>query len=162
MQRITMEFLPDENVRGMLHQHGIPDEFIDDAVPEFVIYWMERGEAKHSWGSTFIKHCIRVWREQQTTNHLQQRQHRMTRDWRPDEMTVNALVAEGIPIQVIQGQLPEFILYWMEHGLACATWNAKFLAHVRRNQHTKPQSTRDLSLVDQLTDRSWADGGSSE
>ena len=72
--------------------------------------------------------------------------------------------------------LPEFILFWTDSGEVHTSWNSKFLQHIkyqwaRRGSAPQPGesahghrqgsggtgSTRARSLVEDLTDRSWAD-----
>jgi hypothetical protein len=70
---------PDRETLGRLAQHNIPSSFALEQVPEFVNYWRERGESAHSWGSKFIQHTIRKWREYEST---QNSQSLMSRSWR--------------------------------------------------------------------------------
>ena len=68
--------------------------------------------------------------------------------------------------------LPEFILYWQENGSAQCSWSTKFLQYVKRqwayqsklvmeNSNGKQQRhskgrIRDRSIIEKLSDRSWA------
>ena len=65
---IPSSWSPDSEVLRQLQQYNIPSKFINDQIPEFVIYWSERNDPKFSWGSKFIKHVIRLWRNFQTEN----------------------------------------------------------------------------------------------
>ena len=65
---IPSSWSPDSEVLRQLQQYNIPSKFINDQIPEFVIYWSERNDPQFSWGSKFIKHVIRLWRNFQTEN----------------------------------------------------------------------------------------------
>ena len=44
-QRIAPDWQPDVDAMEILERSGVGRNFIEDAVPEFVLYWTERGEA---------------------------------------------------------------------------------------------------------------------
>jgi len=86
----------------------------------------------------------------------------------------------NIDMEFAKRQVAEFLLFWRESNQVYASWNTKFLQHVKfhwakqhsltlapttsqqGNHHAGQQpthstsSTRDRSLVEDLTDRSWA------
>lgn len=43
-------------------QHGISSEFAEKCIPEFILYWKDRGESRPSWDSTFITNTVRSFR----------------------------------------------------------------------------------------------------
>ena len=45
----------------IMHNDGVYPEFIEDAVPEFILYWRERGVVNDTWNSKFISHVRRQW-----------------------------------------------------------------------------------------------------
>jgi hypothetical protein len=47
---------PHHDAVEILTRSGIKKEFIEDAIPEFVLYWRERGAIAETWNSNFIKH----------------------------------------------------------------------------------------------------------
>ena len=55
-------WIPDDTTREEIHALEIPDAFIDQVLPEFRAYWIERG-AFRCWGGTFIAHCRRQHRK---------------------------------------------------------------------------------------------------
>ncbi len=124
---------PDQELLRQLAQYNIPGHFAENQVPEFVTYWSERREPSHSWGSKFIKHCLRQWREQQSEANRRDRETLMTSDWRPSPDAVDILVGQAeINANFIDDAIPEFILYWCERGERSSTWNSRFIAHVKR------------------------------
>lgn len=119
---------PDRETLGRLAQHNIPGSFALEQVPEFVNYWRERGESAHSWGSKFIQHTLRKWREYEST---QNSQSLMSRSWRPSEEAMDVLTRHaGISRQFVEDAIPEFELYWREKGVRSDNWNKKFRDHV--------------------------------
>ena len=69
----------------------------------------------------------------------------------------------NIDLKFAQHQVAEFVLFWRDSNQVHASWNTRFLQFVKqrwakRHSEGDPQSksTRDLTLAEQLTDRSWA------
>ena len=61
-QPIAQNWQPSETVLGILTQmSGVSVDFIQNSVPEFVLYWSDRGAARHSWNSCFLNHVKRQW-----------------------------------------------------------------------------------------------------
>ena len=52
---------PSEDAVGILEISGINGSFIEDAIPEFVLYWRERGMVNGAWNTKFIEHIRRQW-----------------------------------------------------------------------------------------------------
>ncbi|MEQ9564393.1 MAG: DnaT-like ssDNA-binding domain-containing protein, partial [Pseudomonadales bacterium] len=133
---------PDDNALRLLAQQGVPNHFAHDQIAEFVHYWNERGEARHSWGNRFVSHVLRKWRDfEARQNHArkpetsaweQPRENEprpMTRDWGPSTDAIEILeIQAGIHRNFIEDAIPEFILYWSEKGDQCNTWNARFIS----------------------------------
>ena len=163
---ITANWRPDETSIRLLAQHGVPSHFAHEQSAEFIHYWSERGEARHSWGSRFVTHTLHKWREfeaQQQSgkpprmdlsawdsareNTRQNEPQIMTKEWRPSTDAREILeIQAGIHSNFIEDAIPEFILYWSEKGDLCNTWNARFINHVKRQwaefQHTLKNESR--------------------
>lgn len=124
---------PDEELLRQLAQYNIPRHFTLDQVAEFVTYWNERGESRYSWGSRFIKHVLRLWREQESVQARRARDLPMTGDWRPGIDAIDILTRQSaISRNFVEDAIPEFILYWRERGELCSTWDSRFVLHVKR------------------------------
>lgn len=41
---------------------GISQRFIDDLIPEFILYWRDRNRRAGRWDTKFTKHVIRQWK----------------------------------------------------------------------------------------------------
>ena len=130
---LTPDWAPAPDVVTQLGQYGIPPDFIDAQVAEFVAYWTERGEPRHGWNAKFIKQVLRLWREEETRSTQRGREVPMTPDWQPAPDAVNILVEQaGINANFVEDAVPEFILYWRERGERRSTWNSDFVRHVKR------------------------------
>ena len=42
-------------------QLDIEPQFIEKTIPEFILYWTNRGEPMHSWDNIFLRHIKHVW-----------------------------------------------------------------------------------------------------
>ncbi|MFA5629939.1 MAG: DnaT-like ssDNA-binding domain-containing protein [Porticoccaceae bacterium] len=161
-----------EAVELLNRQAGIHSNFIEDAIPEFVLYWQERGDARSTWNSDFVRHVKLQWARYTATLENDSEPRAMNREWQPSEDLFEVLQLANISREFAIRQIPEFVLFWRESGQAISSWNTKFLQHVKRQwvrhctqgdighettQGPAPATrTRDRSLVDDLTDRSWA------
>lgn len=132
---IPPDWQPDEEWVKQCRHHNIPDDFIHAQVARFVLYWRERGIALHSWGNEFCKYVLKQWREEQTASGARERFGTMGWGWQPDEVALEILVRDGVNRNFIEDAIPEFVLYWMERGVAQDAWNSKFIAHVQRQWH---------------------------
>ena len=156
---------PDDNALRLLAQQGVPNHFSHDQIAEFVHYWSERAEARHSWGNRFVSHVLRKWRDfearqsqarkPETPTWEQTRENEpesMNREWRPSTDCLEILeIQAGIHRNFIEDAIPEFILYWSEKGDQCNTWNARFINHVKRQwaefQHTLKNESRPTVMT---------------
>lgn len=145
---ISPTWKPDEWCIKALGQHGVPIHFIEQQVPEFVLYWRERGITAHSWSSKFNKHVMRNWRTYESRKNDQETSlfdkpsweweekessYVITDEWHPSESTIEFLIVKSrIKGDFIEGAIPEFILYWMEKGIESDNWDAMFRKHVQR------------------------------
>jgi len=164
----------------MTRQAQVNPAFIDDAVPEFVLYWQERGEKSRAWNSKFIQHVRRQWARYNSAIEHDTEPRRIPETWQPNSDVFDVLKLANIDIAFARSLVPEFILFWRDSNQVHTSWNTKFLQHAKyhwarrhelpmtgsqslqgsqhagqQNTH-QPSRTRDRSLVDDLTDRSWA------
>ncbi|MBP8924671.1 MAG: hypothetical protein KBG75_02325 [Pseudomonadales bacterium] len=174
--RIGPNWKPDTDALEILQRAGVSRNFIEDAVPEFVLYWTERGEAARTWNSRFVAHVKRQWARYTATMELDSEPRRIPANWQPSADVHDILRMANIDEAFALALLPEFQMYWSDSGEACPSWNSKFLQHVKyhwarshqpgkggedTNENRKGSgaagSTRTRSLIEDLTDRSWAD-----
>ena len=160
MQQLDIDWRPRNEVYALLSQYGVPRDFAEELVPEFVLYWNERGTERHSWGNRFFTHALGAWRKQQASTAVARPQTAMSEAWRPSNAALHILQTRGVSGDLIAQELATFILYWRDRGDVCSTWDSRFIGHVLRawdNQRKQaPAATQARSLVEDLTDRSWA------
>ncbi|MCB1668057.1 MAG: hypothetical protein KDI24_06840 [Pseudomonadales bacterium] len=157
----------------LTRQSGINPNFCIDAVPEFVLYWQERGEPSSTWNSRFISHVKRQWARYTCAMEHDSEPKPLPSNWQPSESLFEVLTLANIPRPFAEQQIAEFVLYWQESGKVYNSWSTKFLQQVKRqwaqhcnwqqdDEHERQQltgqaiSTRRRSLEEDLTDRSWA------
>ncbi len=129
---IPANWEPSDDWIKQCRQQNIPEEFVRDLVPGFVMYWRERKQARFSWGNAFYKFVLREWRGEQTRRGARELETEMSAQWWPSEDAVNILVNSGINATFIEDAIPEFVLYWRERGAVNGTWNTRFIEHIRR------------------------------
>ncbi len=60
-QRIAPDFQPSQSAYEIGFSAGMTKDFIDELIPEFIVYWEESRGKKKSWNSTFINHIKHQW-----------------------------------------------------------------------------------------------------
>ncbi len=173
-----MSWRPSKDALEVLVKHaGISYAFVEDAIPEFVLYWQERGEVGRTWNSKFIQHVKRQWVRYSSALEHDTEPKRIPENWQPSSEVFDVLRLAEIKMDFAQKQVAEFVLFWRESNQLYASWNTKFLQHVKYHwakQHAlapiaqqgthhagqQPANlstrTRDHRLAEQINDRSWA------
>jgi len=59
--KLPKDFKPDERSYNNLRKHGAIPEFVDDQLPQFIVYWQETGKKKASWQMTLQVWIKRAW-----------------------------------------------------------------------------------------------------
>ena len=161
---------PNEDALEILERNGVTRAFIDDAVPEFILYWKESNPREKALNSKFIQHIRRQWARYTSAITHDTEPTRIPQDWRPSEDVFDILRMSHIDATFAENLVPEFVMFWRDSNKLYKSWNTKFLQHVKyqwahRNQQAanggqqdtrRTGRTRDRSLADFLSDRSWA------
>ncbi len=165
---------PSPDALEIMERGEIDPDFIEQAIPEFVLYWRERGTRPKELNSKFIQHIRIQWARYTSSLEHSTEPRRITDDWRPIADVFDILRLSHIDTEFAHSLLPEFIVYWKDSNQAQTSWNSKFIQHVKYhwakrhqfettdNSHAGQQGsnttgrTRDRSLQDDLTDTSWA------
>lgn len=173
------QWRPSKDALEVLVKHAsISLAFVEDSIPEFVVYWQERGDVGRTWNSKFIQHVKRQWMRYNSALEHDTEPKRIPDNWQPSKDVYDVLKLANIDLKFAQQQVAEFVLYWRDSNQLLASWNTKFLQHVKFhwakqhalttvnsqqvNTHAGQQlphssgRTRDSSLAQQLNDRSWA------
>jgi hypothetical protein len=177
-------WFPSADALQILERTGISREFIEDTIPEFVLYWRERGDNTGTWNSKFIAHIRRQWARYSNALEHDQEPRPIAANWQPSEDVFDILRMANIDAQFACELLPEFILFWRDAGTPQRSWNTKFLQHTKYQWATRhhlashaPLGTQGIgaqgagyslaigaatqapnSAFERLTDRSWASG----
>ena len=145
---------PGEDWIRQCRQQNIPEDFVRQLVPGFVMYWRERGQARFSWGNAFYKFVLREWRQEQTRRGMSELETDMTPQWWPSSDAFVILENSGINPQFIEDAVPEFVLYWRERGAANGAWNTRFIEHIRR-QWSKYSSSIEHDTLPRRIGEDW-------
>jgi hypothetical protein len=153
-----------ELLRKLQEFNGIPADFIQPLVPEFVVYWRDRQSTTFSWEARFMKHVTREWqqaaasREEARNTATTKAEQAMHDHWQPSEDALEILLRSGIDAQFVQDAVPEFILYWRDRGDISSTWDSRFIAHIRR-QWARYESSMQYDTEPHRIDSNWQPSG---
>jgi hypothetical protein len=166
---------PSADAMEIMERAEIDPDFIEQAIPEFILYWRERGTNPRELNSRFIQHIRIQWSKYTSSMEHSTEPKRIHEQWQPAEDVFDILRLSHIDTEFARTLLPEFIVYWRDSNQAHTSWNSKFLQHVKHHwakRHQIEQAghshaghqgtsttgrTRDRSLQQDLTDTSWAD-----
>jgi len=168
------DWWPSEDALEILVNAGVSRAFIEDAVPEFVLYWRERGVAYSAWNTKFIEHIRRQWARYSSAVRQDSMPRPIPEDWQPSPEVYDILRLAEIDEAFARHRVPEFVLYWRDTGQAHSSWNTRFLQFIKyswarqlpglpetghaRDQSAAGQRRQGLAAAfERFTDRSWAD-----
>ena len=152
---------PGPDAIEILSRAGISPDFIRDSVPEFVLYWRDRGEQSSTWDSKFLQHVRRQWHIFMAKLANDPTPRLITADWQPSADVFDILQMAAIDADFARAQVSEFVLYWLDSRQVHTSWNSKFLHHVKyrwARRHQQPWQGETDGFIATHTDRSWADG----
>ncbi len=157
---------PDPEAITILLRAGISQTFINAQLPEFKLYWREKGAASQNWNSLFLQHV-----KKQAANTATGRDgipRPIKQGWQPSPEAYEVLAMAQIPQDFAAQEITKFVMFWRDSGEAKKSWNTQFINWVKRsfnsrnqhetNGHANETDTRQRSIVKSLTDTSWADG----
>jgi hypothetical protein len=173
--KLDSSWRPSEDALEIMDRAGVSRDFIEEAIPEFILYWRERGATPKELNSKFIQHIRIQWARYNSSLEHSTEPKRISEDWQPSEDVFDILHLSHIERDFAHSLLPEFIVYWRDSNQAHTSWNSKFIQHVKYHwakrhnieqaghRHARQQGqgatgrTRDRSLEQDLTDTSWAE-----
>ena len=117
-------WIPSVDAMQILTRSGIAVEFIEDAIPEFVLYWRERGDELKTWNSKFIAHIRRQWGRYSLSLQADTEPQRMTSTWQPSVDVFDIIEMATIERDFALHQVPEFVLFWRESNQIHTAWNS--------------------------------------
>jgi hypothetical protein len=172
---LDKDWRPSQDAMEIMLRGGIDQAFIEESIPEFILYWRERGAAPKELNSKFVQHIRIQWARYTSSLEHSTEPKRIAANWQPTEDVYDILRLSHIDTEFAGSLLPEFIVYWRDSNQTHTSWNSKFLQHVKYHwakrhhieqagqQHAGQQGsnptgrTRDRSLQEDLSDTSWAD-----
>lgn len=167
---IEHNWRPSDDAISILSRSGIDPMFIEDAIPEFVLYWSERGDAVKTWNSKFIQHIRQQWARYSASMDQSTLPLPITSGWQPSSDCYDILAMAHIDPEFARRKVAEFVLYWRDSGQVHNSWNSRFLQYVKqewaRQLNRSPgdqngQATARASdttahaSLDQLLDNDW-------
>lgn len=141
---IAQQWQPSLDAQQILQRAGIDPQFIQDSIPEFVLYWQERGDAHKTWNTKFIQHARQQWARYSSSLEHSSVPTRIGDDWQPDNDCYDILAMAHIDVPYAQSLIGEFVLYWRDSNQLQTSWNSKFL------QYVKQQWARQLNQGSQI------------
>lgn len=129
---MAQQWQPSVDAQQILQRAGIEPQFIIDSVPEFVLYWQERGDAHKTWNTKFIQHVRQQWARYSASLEHASVPTRITDDWQPDNDCYDILSMAHIDQQFARNLVGEFVLYWRDSNQLQTSWNSKFLQYVKQ------------------------------
>jgi hypothetical protein len=167
---------PSEDATGILEISGINGSFIEDAIPEFVLYWRERGMVNGAWNTKFIEHIRRQWAKFSASFGYDDTPKAIQASWQPSNDCFEILQLAEIDEEYARGKIPEFVMYWKDSQQVKSSWNTVFLQFIKQDwaRQLKQTENADLSYAEnqslvgssqqrvkerfqRIADRSWAE-----
>lgn len=167
---------PSEDAIGILEISGINSSFIEDAIPEFVLYWRERGMVNGAWNTKFIEHIRRQWAKFSASFGYDDTPRAIPASWQPSNDCFEILQLAEIDEEYAKGKIPEFVMYWKDSQQVKSSWNTVFLQFIKQDWARQLKQTESAevgyaenqSLVGssqqrvkekfkRIADRSWAE-----
>ena len=159
---------PEDATLEILQKAGVDATFIQDCISEFVLFWMEKGDANNTWNTKFVAWVRRQWARFSSSLAHPTDPTAITEGWQPSTDVYDILHMANIDSAFAQGLVQEFVLYWRDSKQLHTSWNSKFLQHAKHHwskrlngqNASKATSQRDhaanTSLKERLSDTSWA------
>lgn len=159
---MSVDWRPSEDALTILLRAGISLSFIEDAVPEFVLYWRERGLVTSTWNTRFIQHVRQQWHKFNAALEHEETPRPIAANWQPNATCLEVLEMAHIDLDFALAEVKPFVLYWQDRGGVCASWNTRFLQHVKfrwanRDRNGVPAERGRDGNLERFADRSWAE-----
>ncbi|MFT6093343.1 MAG: hypothetical protein ACJA2Q_001239 [Pseudohongiellaceae bacterium] len=173
--QMSESWLPSQDAIEILENSGVSGSFLEDAIPEFVLYWRERGMVHGAWNTKFIEHIRRQWAKFSASFGLDDTPKLIPSDWQPSADCFEVLALAEINDDYARSRVPEFVLYWRDSQQVKSSWNTVFLQFIKQdwarrlqNQSTEESYGENQSFAgssqqrikekfQKIADRSWAD-----
>jgi len=145
-QPIQHDWRPSQDALQILQRSGVEPQFIEDAIPEFVLYWSERGDAHKTWNSKFLQHIRLQWARYSASVEHSNLPLPIPNNWQPAPDCFDILAMAHIDPQFAKARIAEFVLYWRDSGQVHNSWNSRFLQYIKQQwgrQLAQPERKAD-------------------
>ncbi len=61
MNKVPEDFKPPQRIYELAQKEGIPAEFVDSLINDFIFYWSERKVRRKNWNITFWNRVKQKW-----------------------------------------------------------------------------------------------------
>lgn len=173
---MSATWFPNPDAVEILENADINRSFIEDAVPEFVLYWQERGVVHGAWNTKFIEHIRRQWAKFSASFGRDDTPRAIPGDWQPSIDCFEILALAEIDEEWAKSRVPEFVMYWKDSQQVKSSWNTVFLQFLKQDwarqlkqlESTETSDAENQSIAgssqqrikekfQQIADRSWAE-----
>ena len=170
---MSSDWAPSPDAIEILANSGVSLGFLEDSIPEFILYWRERGAKQGTWNTNFIKHIRVQWAKFSASIGLDDTPKLIPDSWQPSADCWEIIQLAEIDEEFVRRKIPEFVMFWKDSQQVKPSWNTTFLQFVKMDwarqlkvqelDDAKDQiiagSTREKieDRLKQLADRSWAD-----
>jgi len=167
---------PSGDAIGILEISGVNSSFIEDAIPEFVLYWREREIVDAAWNTKFIAHIRRQWAKFSASFGYDDTPKAIQANWQPSNDCFEILQLAEIDEEYARSKIPEFVMYWKDSQQVKSSWNTVFLQFIKQDwaRQLKQTESADLGYAEnqslvgssqqrvkerfqRIADRSWAE-----
>ena len=155
-KKVTIEktWNPNVDALSILKSSGVSEEFINNSIPEFILYWREKNFKSDSWNTLFVSHVRKEWAKFTHKINDKNKPQLMTDDWEPDESCYDVLKLSRIKKKFAKQQLAEFRIFWIDSKEIMTSWNSKFIQHVKFKWYKKNPNAS--GIISRLNDKEWA------
>ena len=151
---IEKTWLPNMDAVSILKSAEVSEEFISNSIPEFILFWREKGFKSDSWNTLFINHVRKEWAKFTNKINDKNKPKKMIANWEPDPSCYDVLKLAKISKKFAMEQLVEFRIFWIDSNEIMTSWNSKFIQHVKYKWYKKnPQAS---GIISRLNDKEWA------
>ena len=151
---IEKTWFPNMDAVSILKSAEVSEEFISNSIPEFILFWREKGFKSDSWNTLFINHVRKEWAKFTNKINDKNKPKKMIANWEPDPSCYDVLKLAKINKKFAMEQLVEFRIFWIDSNEIMTSWNSKFIQHVKYKWYKKnPQAS---GIISRLNDKEWA------
>ena len=151
---IEKTWLPNMDAVSILKSAEVSEEFISNSIPEFILFWREKGFKSDSWNTLFINHVRKEWAKFTNKINDKNKPKKMIASWEPDPSCYDVLKLAKISKKFAMEQLAEFRIFWIDSHEIMTSWNSKFIQHVKYKCYKK--NTQASGIISRLNDKEWA------